>query len=53
VLVNQFSIDRDRLSAVGYGEERLLDSGDDLAADAINRRIEAKVEVIKQVPTSR
>lgn len=53
VLVNQFNIDSERLSAIGYGEERLLDLGNDLAADAINRRIEAKVEVTKQVATSR
>jgi OOP family OmpA-OmpF porin len=53
VLVNQFNIDSDRLSAVGYGEENLLDSGDDKAAHAKNRRIEAKVAATKQVPVSR
>jgi len=53
VLVNQFNIDSDRLSAVGYGEENLLDSGDDKAAHAKNRRIEAKVSATKQVPVSR
>ena len=53
VLVNQFNIGSDRLSAVGYGEENLLDSGDDKEAHAKNRRIEAKVSVTQQVPVSR
>ncbi len=53
VLIEQFAIDGARLSAVGYGEERLIALGDDQAADAQNRRIEAKVEVIKQVAISR
>ncbi|WP_159822115.1 OmpA family protein [Colwellia sp. 20A7] len=53
VLVNQFNIDSYRLSAVGYGEENLLDSGDDKAAHAKNRRIEAKVAATKEVPVSR
>ncbi|MBL0710701.1 MAG: OmpA family protein, partial [Colwellia sp.] len=53
VLVNQFSVDSNRLSAVGYGEERLIDLGDDQAASAKNRRIEAKVEATKKVATSR
>ena len=53
VLVKQFSIDSTRLSAVGYGEERLVALGDDKAAHAKNRRIEAKVEVTKQVAISR
>lgn len=53
VLVNQYSIGSERLTAVGYGEERLIDLGDTDAANAINRRIEAKVEVITKVPVSR
>lgn len=53
VLVEQFNIDSNRLSAVGYGEERLLELGDNAAAHAVNRRIEAKVEATKEVPVSR
>lgn len=53
ILVDKFAIDSDRLSAVGYGEERLIDLGDNHAADVQNRRIEAKVEVTKQVAISR
>lgn len=53
VLVNQFNIDSKRLTAVGYGEDRLIDSGDTSAAHAINRRIEAKVELVKKVPVNR
>jgi OOP family OmpA-OmpF porin len=53
VLVNEFSIDRNRLTAVGHGEERLIDLGDDAEAHAKNRRIEAKVVVTKKVAVSR
>lgn len=53
MLVNQFSIAKNRLSAVGYGEERLLDENQNNAAHAKNRRIEAKVEATKQVAISR
>lgn len=53
VLVNQFSIASDRLSAVGHGEERLLDLSESKTAHAKNRRIEAKVEVTKKVAISR
>lgn len=49
VLVNKFDIDSSRLSAVGYGEERLID----LNNDAPNRRIEAKVQGTKEVPVRR
>ena len=53
VLVNQYAIEQERLTAVGYGEERLLDTGDSAQAHAKNRRIDAKVEVTKHVATSR
>ncbi len=53
VLVNQLGIESDRLSAVGYGEERLLDHSGTAAAAAQNRRIEAKVEVTKKTAVSR
>jgi len=53
VLVNNFNIDSQRLSAVGHGEERLLDLGDTAAANAKNRRIEAKVTATKKVAVKR
>ncbi|MGV2872366.1 OmpA family protein [Colwellia sp. E150_009] len=53
VLVNRFNVSSDRLTAVGHGEERLIDLGDTSAAHAKNRRIEAKVELSKKVPVSR
>jgi OOP family OmpA-OmpF porin len=53
VLVKQFSIAGKRLSAVGYGEDRLLDLGNDNEIHAKNRRIEAKVEATKKVAVSR
>jgi len=53
VLMNNFSVDSNRLSAVGYGEERLIDLGDSQAASAINRRIEAKVVATEQVAVKR
>lgn len=53
VLVNQFAIASDRLSSIGYGEERLLELGEENVAHAKNRRIEAKVEVSKKVAISR
>lgn len=53
VLVSQFSIDSERLSAVGHGEDRLIDLDENNAAHAKNRRIEAKVEVTKKVAVSR
>lgn len=53
LLVNKFAIESNRLSAVGYGEERLLDHSNSKAADAKNRRIEAKLEVTKKVAVSR
>lgn len=37
-LMSKFSIDGDRLIAIGYGEERLKNTGDPLAAE--NRRVE-------------
>jgi OOP family OmpA-OmpF porin len=52
-LINQFGIESERLSAIGYGEERLLDQSEGKAADAKNRRIEGKVEVTKKVAVSR
>jgi len=52
-LVNDYSINASRLSAVGYGEERLLNSANTEAAHAQNRRIMAKVKVSKRVAVKR
>lgn len=53
VLVNEFGIDASRLSATGYGEERLLVEGNDAASHAKNRRIEATVETTEKVSIKR
>jgi OOP family OmpA-OmpF porin len=46
VLVEQYGIDANRLSAVGYGETRLLNSANNAEAHRVNRRIEAKVSTM-------
>jgi OOP family OmpA-OmpF porin len=53
VLVNKFSIKANRLSAVGYGEDRLINNNDNNSAHTQNRRIEALVEITKQVAIKR
>jgi OOP family OmpA-OmpF porin len=53
VLVNKFSIEASRLSAVGYGEDRLINNNDNNSAHTQNRRIEALVEITKQVAIKR
>jgi OOP family OmpA-OmpF porin len=53
VLVNKFSIQASRLIAMGYGEDRLINTEDNAAAHKKNRRITAEVEVTKQVATKR
>lgn len=52
-LVNEYDIDASRLTAVGYGEEQLLNSANSAAAHAQNRRIMAKVKVTKRAPVKR
>ena len=47
VLTDKFAIDNNRLSAMGYGEEQLIDLADTIQAHAINRRIEGKVSAGK------
>jgi OOP family OmpA-OmpF porin len=53
VLVNQFSIQASRLIAMGYGEDRLINTEDNAAAHKQNRRITAEVEITKKVATKR
>jgi len=52
-LINEYSIDASRLHAIGYGEERLLNSANTEAAHSQNRRIMAKVEVTKRIAVKR
>jgi OOP family OmpA-OmpF porin len=52
-LINDYNIDASRLSSIGYGEERLLNSANTEAAHAQNRRIMAKVKVTKKVAVKR
>jgi len=47
ILVEQFSVATERITAVGYGFERLLVEGDDEAAHAVNRRIVAELSIDK------
>jgi OOP family OmpA-OmpF porin len=49
LLVSKYAIDSARLTAIGYGESRLLDNSDTKAAHSINRRIEAKVTAMEKV----
>ncbi|WP_076419685.1 OmpA family protein [Colwellia sp. UCD-KL20] len=53
ILTNKYGIDADRLSAVGYGEERLLNKATTRAANAENRRIVATMSVDKKVALKR
>ncbi|MGC3836416.1 OmpA family protein [Moritella viscosa] len=43
ILVNNFGIATSRVSAVGYGFERILDDGNTKSAHAKNRRIVAEL----------
>jgi len=52
-LINDYNIAAKRLSAVGFGEEQLLNSANTKAAHAENRRIMAKVKVSKRMPVKR
>ncbi len=49
MLVNQYGINASRLTAVGYGEEQLLNLENNAQAHADNRRIKAKVSVVNKV----
>ena len=49
VLVNQYGISVDRVSAVGYGESRPVADNSTAEGRAINRRVEAAVEAQKMV----
>lgn len=53
VLVNDFNIDADRLTAVGHGETSLLNTANTKQAHEENRRIEANVSVTKRVKVTK
>lgn len=53
MLTNTYGIDADRLSAIGYGEERLLNKANTRAANIENRRIVATISVDKKTPVKR
>ncbi len=53
LLVENFGIDASRISAVGYGETRLLDTSNTAAAHIVNRRITGSVEASKKVKATK
>jgi OOP family OmpA-OmpF porin len=53
VLISTHGVSEDRLSAIGYGEEQLLNPANTLQAHAENRRIMAKIEMTEKVPVKR
>ena len=53
ILVNQFSVNQSKVSSVGYGETRLLDTANTREADRKNRRIEARISGSKRVKVRR
>ncbi len=53
ILINKFDIASDRLTAQGLGEEQLINTDNNAAAHAENRRIEAKVVVKEKVAVKR
>lgn len=53
VLVNDYGIDGNRISTIGYGEEQLLDTSNTAAAHKLNRRIVAEVVDTVKVPEKR
>ena len=49
ILVDNFNISAQRLSAVGHGETKLLNTAQTPAAHKENRRIEARVKVVNKI----
>ena len=49
ILINNFGIQEDRVAAVGYGFERLLEEGKSDRANAKNRRIVAEISSEKYI----
>ena len=53
IMVNQYDIAQSRVSSVGYGETRLLDTTNTSEAHRKNRRIEARISGSKRVKVRR
>lgn len=53
MLATKYKINTNRLSAIGYGEERLLNKANTKAAHTENRRIVATLSVDKKTPLKR
>jgi OOP family OmpA-OmpF porin len=53
LLIQTYGVPSRRISAVGYGEARLIDAGNTPSAHRLNRRIEAKVSTAKKVSVKR
>jgi outer membrane protein OmpA-like peptidoglycan-associated protein len=49
ILVNEFAIDKARVTAVGYGFARVLSEGDNEDIHARNRRVVAEINIEKQI----
>jgi outer membrane protein OmpA-like peptidoglycan-associated protein len=48
ILITHFTIAEDRINAIGYGFEQLLEEGDNEAVNARNRRIVAELSIDKK-----
>jgi OmpA-OmpF porin, OOP family len=46
VLVNDYHIDKTRITAQGFGQTQLLSTGNTKADHQLNRRVVAKIEAI-------
>jgi len=53
LLVSEYGIDASRITAVGHGEEELLDTANTAEANEMNRRIEINIEETREVPVER
>lgn len=49
ILINQYGVNANRLTAIGYGEDKLINTENTAQAHAQNRRIQARVSVSKKV----
>jgi len=49
LLINNFNIDQQRVSSVGYGFDQLMNTDNTASAHATNRRIMAEVNKVKQI----
>jgi len=45
LLINDYGVDANRLQAIGYGETRLRNTANTIAANKVNRRIEVRVSM--------